>query len=99
MSPDGQPSSDGLFRHFSAIADATDQVNRTNRRVLVLERRLAESATDPQRARELGTLLYDVYGQGAWSLPTFLPPRVGALVPLRLGALLGDDVAAARRAG
>jgi 4-hydroxy-tetrahydrodipicolinate synthase len=24
VSPDGQPSSDGLFRHFSAIADATD---------------------------------------------------------------------------
>jgi hypothetical protein len=85
------------LRH--AIADAADQVNRTNRRVAVLERRLAESAArDPQRARELGTLLYDVYGQGAWSLPTFLPPRVGALVPLRLGALLGDDVAVGRRA-
>jgi hypothetical protein len=93
----------GTYRHDAirlghAIADAAEQVNRTNRRVLVLERRLAESASDPERARELGTLLYDVYGQGAWSLPTFLPPRVGALVPLRLGALLGDDLTASRRA-
>jgi hypothetical protein len=81
-----------------AIGDAAEQVNRTTRRVLMLERRLAESVRDPERARELGTLLYDVYGQGAWSLPTYLPPRVGTLVPLRLGALLGDDVAASRRA-
>ena len=73
-------------------------MNRTTRRVLVLERRLSESVADIDRARELGTLLYDVYGQGAWSLPTFLPPRVGTLVPLRLGALLGDDVTASRRA-
>jgi hypothetical protein len=93
----------GTYRHdpirlSHAIADAAEQVNRTNRRVLVLERRLAESASDPERARELGTLLYDVYGQGAWSLPTFLPPRVGALVPLRRGALLGDDLTTSRRA-
>ena len=81
-----------------AIGDAAEQVNRTTRRVLVLERRLAESVRNPERARELGTLLYDVYGNGAWSLPTFLPPRVGTLVPLRLGALLGDDVTASRRA-
>jgi hypothetical protein len=86
------------IRLMHAIADAADQVNRTTRRVLVLERRLSESVSDPERARELGTLLYDVYGQGAWSLPTFLPPRVGTLVPLRLGALLGDDVTAHRRA-
>jgi hypothetical protein len=82
----------------SAVADAAEQVNRTTRRVLVLERRLTESVRDVERARELGTLLYDVYGQGAWSLPTFLPPRVGTLVPLRLASLLGDDVTATRRA-
>jgi hypothetical protein len=80
------------------VADAAEQVMRTSRRVLVLEQRLAEATPDLAKARELGTLLYDIYGQGAWSLPTFLPPRVGALVPLRLGALLGDDVAANRRA-
>lgn len=81
----------------AAIDDAADQVNRTSRRVLILERRLAESAGDPQRATELGTLLYDLYGQGAWSLPTYLPPRVGTLVPLRVGALLGDDISGQRR--
>lgn len=86
------------LRLADAIGDAAEQVNRTTRRVLVLERRLVESARDAERARELGTLLYDVYGNGAWSLPTFLPPRVGTLVPLRLGALLGDDVTAGRRA-
>ena len=81
-----------------AIEDAADQVMRTSRRVLVLEQRLGEASTDTDKARELGTLLYDIYGKGAWSLPTFLPPRVGALVPLRVGALLGDDIAAHRRA-
>lgn len=85
-------------RLTAAIEDAAESVIRTSRRVLVLEQRLAQSTGDPARARELGTLLYDVYGQGAWSLPTFLPPRVGALVPLRLGALLGDDIASGRRA-
>lgn len=82
----------------AAIEDAAEQVTRTARRVLMLERRVAEAANEPDRARELGTLLYDVHGQGAWSLPTYLPSRVGTLVPLRLGALLGDDVTASRRA-
>ena len=81
-----------------AIEDAAEQVVRTTRRVLVLEQRLAEAGDDPGRAREIGTLLYDVHGQGAWSLPTFMPPRVGAIVPLRLGALLGDEMSAGRRA-
>ena len=80
-----------------AVEDAAEQVQRTSRRVLVLEQRLDEATGDPAKSRELGTLLYDVYGQGAWSLPTFLPPRVGSLVPLRLGALLGDDIGAHRR--
>lgn len=80
-----------------AIGDAAEQVNRTTRRVLVLERLLVGSDSDPERARNLGTLLCDVYGQGAWSLPTFLPPRVGTLMPVRLGALLGDDATACRR--
>jgi hypothetical protein len=82
----------------AAVEDAADQVSRTGRRVLMLERRAAEAAGDPDRAREIGTLLYDVSGQGAWSLPTYLPTRVGTLVPLRLGALLGDDITASRRA-
>lgn len=79
------------------IARASDQIERTSRRVLLLEDRVAGSTDDPDRARELGTLLYDVYGHGAWSLETFLPPRVGTLVPLRLAALLGEDITASRR--
>jgi hypothetical protein len=79
------------------IADAAEQIQRTARRVLMIERRLDTALGDPDEAREIGTLLYDVHGQGAWSLPTFLPTRVGALVPLRLGALLGDDAAPSRR--
>ncbi len=84
-------------RYEAALVDATEQVQRTGRRVHVLEQRVAESADDPVRARELGTLLYDIYGQGAWSLPSYLPTRVGTLVPLRVGALLGDDITATRR--
>lgn len=90
------------FRHdakkySAAIEDASEQVTRTTRRVQVLEQRVAESAGELGRARELGTLLYDIYGQGAWSLPSFLPTRVGTLVPLRVASLLGDDITAARR--
>lgn len=92
------PCLNDQVRLHAAIEDATDQVSRTTRRVAMLEQRLEEAVSEPDRARELGTLLYDVYGQGAWSLPTFLPPRVGSLVPLRVGALLGDDITANRRA-
>ncbi len=92
------PCLNDQVRLHAAIEDATDQVSRTTRRVAMLEQRLGEAVSEPDRARELGTLLYDVYGQGAWSLPTFLPPRVGSLVPLRVGALLGDDITANRRA-
>lgn len=79
------------------LAKASDQVARTTRRVKLLEERVEASADEPERARELGTLLYDVYGHGAWSLETYLPPRVGTLVPLRLAALLGEDITAQRR--
>jgi hypothetical protein len=92
------PHMNDQARLSAAVEDAADQVTRTTRRVRMLEQRLGDSGIDPGNARELGTLLYDVHGQGAWSLPTFLPARVGALVPLRIGALLGDDITAHRRA-
>ena len=88
---------DDAERFDLELAKASDQIARTSRRVLLLEDRVAQGADEPDRIRELGTLLYDVYGHGAWSLETFLPPRVGALVPLRLAALLGEDITAARR--
>ena len=88
---------DDAERFGLELAKAVDQIARTSRRVLLLEDRVAQGADEPDRIRELGTLLYDVYGHGAWSLETFLPPRVGALVPLRLAALLGEDITAARR--
>lgn len=88
---------DDAERFSQELAKVVDQIARTSRRVLLLEDRVAQGADDPERIRELGTLLYDVYGHGAWSLETFLPPRVGTLVPLRLAALLGEDVTAARR--
>jgi hypothetical protein len=84
-------------RFGQELAKTSDQIARTSRRVLLLEDRVAQGADEPDRIRELGTLLYDVYGHGAWSLETFLPPRVGTLVPLRLAALLGEDITAARR--
>ena len=92
------PTMHDEHRLRAAIEDAAEQVNRTSRRVLMLERRLADATDHPDAARELGTLLYDVYGNGAWSLPTYLAPRVGTLVPLRIAALLGDDITASRRA-
>ena len=88
---------DDAERFSLELAKAVDQIARTSRRVLLLEDRVAQGADEPDRIRELGTLLYDVYGHGAWSLETYLPPRVGTLVPLRLAALLGEDITAARR--
>ncbi|MGD9701949.1 MAG: hypothetical protein AB7Q42_16060 [Acidimicrobiia bacterium] len=48
-------------------------------------------AADTVTAREeIGRNLYDLHDPGLWSHAAFLPPRVGALVPVRVAALLGE---------
>ncbi|MEZ5249581.1 MAG: hypothetical protein R2713_10325 [Ilumatobacteraceae bacterium] len=76
------------------------------RRVLMLERRVADGGVptafdvdedDQHPSAGHAAVRRPRYGS-AWSHPMFLPPRVGTLVPLRIAALLGEDITAARRA-
>jgi len=53
------------------------------------ERRLALE-TSQSRREELGRRLYDLHVPGLWSNTAFVSPRVGALVPVRVAALLGE---------
>jgi len=73
------------------IRTADAEISRTTQSVVLLEERLDACAAPSDRGRAIGSLLYDAYGDGAWSLGTFLPPRVGTLVPLRVASLLGED--------
>ena len=67
-------------------------------RVGAVARRLEGWMDDPvphaMDATEVGQLLFDVEGPGLWSHNFFLAPRVGALVPVRLATLLGEQVPA-----
>ena len=71
------------------LADA--EIARTAQSVAELEERLDACTAPSDRGRAIGSLLFDAYGDGAWSLATFLPARVGTLVPLRVAALLGEE--------
>lgn len=75
----------------AAVRAADAEITRTSESVRVLEERLDACIAPSDRGRAIGTLLYDAYGEGAWSLGTFLSPRVGSLVPLRVASLLGED--------
>jgi hypothetical protein len=70
-----------------AATEAAADVARTAGHVAlieaVLERRLPGSA----EASALGARLLDADGTGAWAAATYLPTRVGTLVPLRVAAL------------
>jgi hypothetical protein len=76
----------------SSIRSVDAEIARTAQSVLLLEERLDQCPAPSDRGREIGALLYDGRGEGAWSLGTFLPPRVGTLVPLRVASLLGEDL-------
>ena len=73
------------------ILTADAEISRTTQSVLLLEERLDACTAPSDRGRAIGSLLYDAYGDGAWALGTFLSPRVGTLVPLRVASLLGED--------
>lgn len=65
------------------------QVEAAGTAALALERELA-AARDAAGAVAIGFRLYDPETPGLWSSRFFLAPRVGALVPLRVQALLGE---------
>ena len=73
------------------IEDLAEQIERTGATARLLEAPLDGRVISQSRAEQIGEALYDTFGDGAWSLSSFLPPRVGTLVPARLAALLGED--------
>lgn len=82
-----------------AVSEADAQITRTSSSVALLEEQLDVCIAPSERAVDIGALMFDRRGEGAWSLGTFLPWRVGQLVPLRVAALLGESRPAARAAG
>lgn len=57
-----------------------------------IERVIEASEPESRRAIELGRVLYHHGGEGVTGRPDFLAHRVGALVPPRVAALLGETV-------
>ena len=82
-----------------AVAEADAQIVRTSTSVALLEEQLDLCIAPSDRAVEVGSFLFDRRGEGAWSLGTFLPLRVGQLVPLRVAALLGEGRPVGRASG
>lgn len=78
-----------LLQLAAAVASAHAAARR-------IERVIAASPPDSERAIELGRVLYNPTSEGVTGRPDFLAHRVGALVPTRVAALLEetDDVAA-----
>jgi len=82
------PADTAVFARTVAQIDREIQV--TQARAQQLEGMLTGSA-GPAAAAQAAELLNDAWGEGLWSLATFLAPRVGTLVSVRLSSLLGED--------
>lgn len=82
-----------------AVAEAASQIERAAHSVAQLEQRLDRCLPPCDRGAEIGAMLFDHRGEGAFGLGMFLPWRVGQLVPLRVAALLGETRPGARPAG
>jgi hypothetical protein len=76
----------------SSVRAADSEIVHTTQGVVMLEQRLEQCVAPSEHGRAIGGLLYDAYGDGTWALGTFLAPRVGTLVPLRVAALLGEEL-------
>lgn len=76
----------------SSVRAADSEIVHTTQSVVMLEQRLEQCVAPSEHGRAIGGLLYDAYGDGAWALGTFLAPRVGTLVPLRVASLLGEEL-------
>jgi len=72
------------------VAQIDRDIQATHGRALQLEGMLTGTA-GPAAAAQAAELLNDAWGEGVWSLGTFLPTRVGTLVSVRLSSLLGED--------
>lgn len=71
-----------------AIAAASVDLAATAETELRLETAMARRSGAERAA--VGRQLYDLYEPGLWSTASYLPTRVGSLVPVRVAALLGE---------
>jgi hypothetical protein len=83
-----QPEDTVVFAR--TVAQIDREIQATLARAEQLEGMLTGSA-GPAAAAQAAELLNDAWGEGTWSLATFLAPRVGTLVSVRLSSLLGED--------
>ena len=75
----------------ATILGIDNEVRRTVETTMLLEERLDAGGLAEAQEAQVGEMLYDAFGEGAWSLSTFLAPRVGTLVPARVASLLGEE--------
>jgi hypothetical protein len=75
----------------ATVHSIDDEIIRTVHSTVLLEERLDAGTLSAAQEAQVGEMLYDGFGEGAWSLSTFLAPRIGTLVPARVAALLGEE--------
>ena len=82
-----------------AVTIAADdaEIRRVARIAESVEDWLDDPAATAERKRKVGLLLHHLDEPGIWSHDHYLVARVGALVPVRLAALLGERTAVAAR--
>lgn len=72
------------------VAELGERARQEAQAAADVEARMAASR-NPARCRQLGATLYHPGRPCLWSRPLFVPPRVGALTPGRVRALLRAD--------
>ena len=77
----------------AAVGRIDGELRTTGRLAESLEARLDSRALTDAAATQIGDRLYDAFGEGIWSMSTFMSRRVGTLVPGRLATLLDEDQA------
>lgn len=73
------------------ISNTRRQLAASRRMAVEKEVQMAASDTDDFSKIRLGRTLYDPYAGGLWSLPYYVPPRVGTMVPGRVRDLFGES--------
>jgi hypothetical protein len=77
----------------SLVAACAADIDRVGRLAASVERDMSDPGVPPRRRAGLAGLLYGGAGAGLWHHECFIAQRVGSLVPVRVAALLGENVA------
>ncbi|MGH9134945.1 MAG: hypothetical protein ACRDZZ_13485 [Ilumatobacteraceae bacterium] len=77
----------------SLVATYAADIERIGRLAASVELVMSDPGVPARRRVELGALLFGSTGSGLWQHECYLADRVGALVPVRVAALLGEQAA------